>query len=226
MTGMQPRPLESAHFGRASQMRGGLLVIRVPATALDTIQTLEAGGALLCDVLLTLTTTVQAGQSAPVAVTSSRIRMATEADAASLEFIGGEAFRSHMGHWHADRRLPTALADLLYARWSADLARGVDATHQLLLAERDRVPVGFLALARLEDTTWTVTLTCVAPDSQGLGVFRALLDAAHAVIADSGGGRLAYETQITNHSALRAVSRAGFEPGTARLTFHLWMSGA
>jgi ribosomal protein S18 acetylase RimI-like enzyme len=240
------RPLESAHFGLpvfsstvanrddaervlglAAGIPHGLLIVRTPAAAIGAIQTLERHGAVLCDVLQTLHIAVPAARRASHATFTTTLRAGTPADADRLAWIGGEAFRGHTGHWHADDRLPTNLADLLYARWSADLARGSDdAEHPVLIAERGSGPAGFLALARVDETAWTVTLTGVAPNHRGAGVFRALLDAAVDTVAERGGRRLDYETQITNHSALRAVSRAGFEPASARLTFHIWMSGA
>ena len=242
---MLVRALESAHFGlpvfsatvanRADAthlldvtagIAEGLLVIRIPAEAHGAIQTLERRGAVLCDVLQTLTIAVPRQHRNRAEQHATTIRAGTSNDADVMAAIGSNAFRGFVGHWHSDDQLRVGLADQLYARWSADLARGADAAHPVLLAERASKPVGFLALARVNDATWSVVLTCVAPEYRRSGAFRTLLDAACDMVADQRAVRLEYETQITNLPALRAVSRAGFEPKSARLTFHLWTSGA
>ena len=239
------RSLESAHFGLpvfsataanradatrlldlAAGIEEGLLVIRIPADAHGAIHAVERRGAVLCDVLQTLTIAVPGHHRTLGEQHGTTIRAGTSNDADVMATIGGDAFRGFVGHWHSDDRLRAGLADQLYARWSADLARGADAAHPVLLAERASKPIAFLALARVTDTTWSVALTCVAPEYRTSGAFRTLLDAACDMVADQRAVRLEYETQLTNLPALRAVIRAGFEPKSARLTFHLWMSGA
>lgn len=240
------RPLESALFGipvsaasvasaldasrvidAARARSDGLVVVRAPAAAAAAIHELERHGGLLCDVLQTFSKQIV---SDPAAVAEQHAliesRVASASDAAILHALALEAFAGFGGHWHADERLPTRLADLLYARWSADLARDESGATRVIIAERNGTAIGFLALERSGDARWRVPLTCVDPRHRGFGILRAMLDVASADLARCGGGWIDYETQITNVAALRAVSRAGFAPGTARLTFHLWKSAA
>lgn len=240
------RPLESALFAipvyaasidsaldatrvidAARARSDGLIVVRAPASATDAIHELERHGGLLCDVLQTFTKQIVSDPDA-VAEHTTLIdtRIASSADATILHALGNEAFAGFSGHWHADKRLPTHLADTLYARWSADLARDESGATRVIIADRNGTSIGFLALERSGEARWRVPLTCVDPRNRGFGILRAMLSIASANIARSGGGWIDYETQITNVTALRAISRAGFEPGTARLTFHLWTSAA
>lgn len=240
-----PRPLESALFAvpvyaattnsafdvsrvveAGRLLSDGLIVVRAPAAATHTIHELERHGGLLCDVLQTFTKQVSCDPDA-VAVHHGgfKTRIASGADSEALYALGHAAFADFKGHWHADSRLPTHLADLLYARWSANLARDETGATKVLMAEKSGSVIGFLALERSGEARWRVPLTCVAPRNRGLGILKAMIDIACADLARSSGGRIDYETQITNEAALRAVSRSGFEPGSARLTFHLWVGG-
>ena len=42
-------------------------------------------------------------------------------------------------------------------------------------------------------------------------------------LAATQSGTLLYETQLTNHAAIRSVTQAGFVRTVSRHTFHLWI---
>jgi ribosomal protein S18 acetylase RimI-like enzyme len=205
--------------------RGGtLLIMRLPARAIDAAQAAELAGAYLCDALLTMTRRVGPGEVVgESAADTARVRRGASTDAPALYALGESAFVGFMGHWHADRRLATQHADALYARWARDLAANTGAQTPLWVTEQtDGGLLGFLALREVAPAHWDVPLTAVAPLARGRGLLGQML--AHAVheTCAASGARIDYETQLANSSALRAVGRAGFVPSSARLTYHLW----
>ena len=241
---LQPRPLESALFGvsvvsgfaetpddvhsmcqRADGDDASLLVIRVPAQSVSAAQAVEAEGGKLCDVLLTMSTEVAGAAVGPTEILAGlRLRSGSADDGAKLRHLARATFRGFVGHWHADVRLPPALADELYANWAGDLANTVGGGSPLVVAERvaDECLVGFLSLRGLAERHWDVPLTGVAPEMRGHGVLRSMLAFAMNSHADALPVRFDYETQLANIAALRAVSACGFVPTTSRLTFHRW----
>lgn len=235
------RPLESRHFGvpvhaaaittaaqcgevlaLASSLSGALLVLRVPADTLPLAQRLEAGGARLCDALVTLQGRHLPQSDAP---TPHVIRRGTRDDAAALRLMATAAFDGTATHWHADPRITPSLASLLYGAWAADLARETTDTTPLYIAEAaDGGIAGFLAMRQdHESGHWSVPLTAVDGRARGGGILGALLDAAAREAGASGPSLLHYETQLGNSAALRATSRRGMVPVSARFTFHLWV---
>lgn len=241
---VRPRPLESAHFGfpifaahadSAEQVGaacalvrrspGSLLVLRVPCEAMHAAQAAESHGARLCDLLLTLTRAPTKFESEALAhgdVTT--IELARPDDRDELVQLAGATFSDFMGHWHTDHRIDRALAGNLYSRWVSDLVRDASQTHPVLIArdmERGAI-AGFLALRRTSHAHFDVPLTGVHPNSKGRGVFSALLRYAIRLAESSGATRFDYETQIQNLAAVRGVSRLGFVPESARITFHVW----
>lgn len=202
----------------------GLLVLRVPAFELDVAQRLEAAGARLCDVLLTLSQ--QFGQDAGAARAAPAglvVRPSNESDIGGIELLAARAFSDFQGHWHSDRRLPSGIADLLYKRWAVDLARRQTSDTPLFVATTGAGDlIGFLALAAHRDARWTVPLTAVDAAFRGRGALRAMLGYGILQASARGPIQFEYETQLTNVAALRSVSRFGLIPANSRLTFHLW----
>lgn len=243
---LSPRPLESALFGvpvlaadvtpattaqdivaAARGVPGALIVVRMPATALTAAQELEAAGARLTDVLLTLERSVPS-EPDPVGVRAFRnadaigIRPAVSADTTALAGVAERCFDAFVGHWHADARLSPGLAQQLYVQWTRELVtRRSERTPLFVAVGSDDTAVAFLAFAPDRDG-WHVPLTAVDPAWRGQGLLVRLLATALDHVAAPNAGRVAYETQITNVAALRAVTRLGFLPATSRLTFHLW----
>lgn len=241
------RPLESALFGipvyaadaatpegaaralTATRMTAGaLLVLRIPADRMQTVRVAERAGALLCDALVTLTRTVPAGGIAVTPVAGSeRVRAASTADADTLAALGRRAFSRFSGHWHTDARVPSKLADELYARWIHDLARDMVPRTRVWVAENPQgATAGFLALRNVATAHWDVPLTAVDPDARGRGLLRTMLAAATADVCRNSPARLDYETQLANTAAMASVGRIGFAPLAARLTYHWWCDDA
>ncbi len=201
-----------------------LIVLRLPAAAIDAAQALEGHGARLCDVLVSLSGTIpMGGLSGASSDGGLAIRAGRADDAAAMRAVALEAFDGFSGHWHADSRLDAARATELYARWAGDLARRPAALGSVLIAESPVGEVaGFLALEQDSPADWHVPLTAVHPRFRGRGTLRDMLGAASTTIAAHGSVRFRYDTQLTNWPAMRVVSRCGFIPGEAQMTFHLW----
>lgn len=239
---LEPRPLESAHFGRpvfaatvasvfdvralldaAVALPDALVVVRLPSDRLAAAQALEDAGARLCDVLLTMSRSSPPRSVEAPSADGLVVRLGHARDAEALQALGALAFHDFVGHWHADTRTSGPLANAVYARWAAELARSASMERPMLVAATpDGQLVGFLALASTQVSKWHVPLAGVNPRYRGQGILAALLDSGVREVARLGDVHLDYETQLSNRAALRAVARCGFIPSVSRLTFHLW----
>ena len=210
-------------LARARAASVELLVARVASELTGRIRELEAAGAALCDKLITFSQPIPP-QPGAVAEDVAVIRLAVPADAAALHGLGRRAFSEFGGHWHTDRRLPNALCTQLYAQWAASLASTANASQMTVLA---LTPVGdiagFLALAEREAGVWEVPLAAVEPSARGRNLLSSMARHALRLLAVTQSGILLYETQVTNHAAIRSVVRIGFMPATSRYTFHIWL---
>jgi GNAT superfamily N-acetyltransferase len=237
------RPLESDLFGidvhavavgspdqaksacASTRARGtGLTVVRVPADSISTAQIVEAAGGALCDALVTLGRQIPLGGLGAEPLDVARLRLAGPNDEDALASLGLAAFSGYGGHWHSDLRLPSHLADELYARWARDLAKraGHEAPVVVSLDPVAGVITAFLALRATAVDRWDVVLTGVHPSSRGTGTLRKMLAYAARFLSRERAVRLTYETQLGNCAALRVVGSCGFSLESARLTFHLW----
>jgi ribosomal protein S18 acetylase RimI-like enzyme len=240
-----PRPLESALFGveiascdpadaeavavaisAARASRCAMLVARTSASATAVVHALERHGGLLCDLLVTATRPV-AATAPPTLPEGYVLRPAVATDADAVATVAARAFGDFSGHWHADPRLARDLATELYRRWGRDLVRGMGTALEMhVVTGPDERVLAFLALRHLDDGTTDVPLTAVDPDARGRGVLALMLEGVLPGLAAQGRRAFAYETQVVNAAALRTVTRAGFVPTSARLTFHLWLDDA
>lgn len=242
---LSERPLESGLFGcrifaasvdslpavqraldAARTLEGALVVLRVPAHAVEAIHAVEAAGGRLCDVLVTLAGPFLSSSARTPLAADITVRRAQRTDADALSDMATRSFHSAATHWHSDPRLPQVLSDQLYGRWAAALALSASDEMPLLIAEtRQSSIAGFLSLAPEAENVWSVPLTAVAPESRGRGILRAMLDVG-AATCDRHDARqtLHYETQLTNLAALRTVGSRGLTVASSRLTFHLWVT--
>ncbi len=209
----------------ARLLGSALVVVRVPVHEVAAIHAVEAAGGRLCDILVTLAGRFLPASMPPTLAPDITVRRAQAMDADAISDVATRSFRSGTTHWHADPRLPAELADELYGRWAAALARSASDDTPVFVAEtRERSIAGFLALEPQSPGAWHVPLTGVAPEFRGRGVLGAMLDASAMTCNRDGAQQtLYYATQLANHAALRAVSRRGLIVDSSRLTFHLWV---
>ena len=93
-------------------------------------------------------------------------------------------------------------------RLAADLARGV----RFAIAEVDGVPSGYLA-TEADPGSGTLHLhkLYLLPESQGRGLGQAMLEEVGRIAAAAGLAQVELRVNKSNHRALRAYRRAGFE---------------
>ena len=148
----------------------------------------------------------------------STLRPATGADEAPLRELARPNHR--ITRFYADPRFPDDRCDDLYATWVTRSLEGwADA---VLVAELDGQPAGYVSLHRLEWGWGLIGLIGVAPDAQGRGLGRRLVDGAVAWSRDGGLERVTVVTQARNVPALRLFEGCGFRIADVGLWFHKW----
>lgn len=136
--------------------------------------------------------------------------------AEALINLAGRAFR--YSRFHLDPALPDDLANRVKREWVRNYTTGRRGL-ELLAAVDGATPVGFLAVLEQGDAR-VIDLVAVAPEAQGRGVGRTLVDTfvrRHA----GNGRRLVVGTQLANAPSLRLYAACGFEVASASYVFHL-----
>ncbi len=198
-----------------------LLIVRCPATDLSVVQYLEEQGARLMDVLVYFERKLD--QPLPSAGEGrATIRSARAEDERALAEIARGAFTSYLGHYHADPRLERSACDEAYVSWAEHALRARSADAEVLVAEAEGTPVGFVTVHMNTPDEAEIALNGVAPAMQGRGINRTLLLGALAWARGRGAARLLISTQVANTSAQRSWCRVGFEPAYALYTLHHW----
>ena len=149
---------------------------------------------------------------------SSSLRPAAAADAPVLRELARANHR--ITRFYADPRFPDERCDDLYETWiSRSLEGWADA---VLVADREGRPAGYVSLHRLEWGWGSIGLIGVAPDAQGRGLGRALVEGAVAWSRERGLERVTVVTQGRNVPALRTFEGCGFRVDDLGLWFHKW----
>jgi GNAT superfamily N-acetyltransferase len=200
-----------------------LLVVRVPTHALEVIQTLEAAGAFLTD---TLVYYIKKKIESYVDSLSNEYstRLATPADASTLETLAHETFRGYMGHYHADPRLEKATCDLVYSSWAGTSCADRVLADAVILIEKDCQPVAFATVKMTGESEHEGILFGVSPRQSGKGLYLSLMKLAQQWGIERGAHRMIVSTQITNVTVQKAWCRLGFEPIRSYYTLHKWFS--
>jgi glycosyltransferase involved in cell wall biosynthesis/ribosomal protein S18 acetylase RimI-like enzyme len=146
------------------------------------------------------------------AVPELTLRSATEADEGAVSEIARHAHEDT--RFFFDPRFSPARAGEMYATW---VRRGlVEDGRELVIAEREGTPVGYLLLA---GDPVGIDLIAVADRSRGDGIGRALVSAA---VERSQGGAVEVVTQARNVAAMRLYEAAGFRVVAAETWYHRW----
>jgi len=127
------------------------------------------------------------------------------------------AFAGYQGHYQADPRLDRAAADAGYVDWARRSIAGAD----VLVVEDEGAIAGFLTMEPSDDGT-EIVLNGIRPDTQGRGLYAALVIGALRRSAKLKAPRCTVSTQVWNVRAQKVWIRVGFEPTQAVHTFHLW----
>ena len=190
-----------------------MVIVRCPAGDLSAAQALEQAGGRLCDTL------VHYGRplDRPIPEQPRPVRRARPSDIEEIQAIAAGAFAGYQGHYQADPRLDRAAADAGYVDWARRSIAGAD----VLVVEDEGAIAGFLTMEPSDDGT-EIVLNGIRPDSQGRGLYAALVIGALRRSAKLKAPRCTVSTQVWNVRAQKVWIRVGFEPTQAVHTFHLW----
>jgi GNAT superfamily N-acetyltransferase len=201
--------------------RAELLVARCPVERLETVHAMEEAGGRLMDTLVYSSHRLRS-TPIPEDTGTTDIRRFTPADAERIREIASLAFAGYMSHYHADPRLPNEECDAVYLEWAERSCAGDAGADDVLVSELDGRVVGFVTTRLNGDGEGEVVLGGVAPEAQGIGVYRSLLIASMSWCLQAGCERMITSSQITNHGVQRVWARLGSEPTGAYYTVHRW----
>lgn len=201
----------------AARARVTWLSARCRADRPDQVHALEENGFRWMDTSVELGKPLGGAPAAP----NTQVRAACEQDVKALRAIVGQ-FRQN--RFHFDPRIAPEKARSLYESWveNGALGRG----DQVFVAESAGAVQGFCgyrAAASVDPLeVATLTLIVIAETARGQGLFDALVNAVECHAYHDGARYLVTSTQVHNTQSLRAFSRAGFRPFSARHIFHRW----
>jgi len=198
-----------------------LLIARCPASDLRAAQSMEREGFLLMDTL------VHYGRdllNVPIPAESPVIpvRAALPDEEGEVVEVAAQAFRSYLGHYHADDRLDRGQCDEVYTSWALRSCLSRDVADEVLVASLSDSITGFLTLRMATPDEGHGILFAVAPSVRGRGVSSALMIGGMRWCLEKGASRMVIPTQVNNMPSQKVWCRLGFEPSHAQYTFHKW----
>ena len=200
-----------------------MLTIRVDVSDLPRVHALEAAGYQLMDTLVYYSRDLVDLPATRQSVNGVTLRQATPADTVSVGKLAREAFAGYIGHYHADPRLNDAAADAAYVEWAENSTERVSGDAPVLLAEVAGRVSGFLTMRRNSPDEMEIVLNAVGPESQGKGLYTALVSESLSIARELGAGAVIISTQINNYAVQRIWARLGFFHVRSLYTFHKWM---
>ena len=155
---------------------------------------------------------------------SSRVlvRKFVAEDTPQIETVAAAAFAGYYGHYHADPRLDRAKCDEGYVSWAVRSCTSTQVATEVLVAERDNKIVGFATLRLNSSDEGEGVLFGVAPEAQGIGVYRSFMVNGMQWCKEQHAKRMVVSTQVTNVAVQKVWCRVGFEPAHSYYTFHKW----
>lgn len=200
-----------------------LVIARCSTRDLATVQKMEAAGFQMMDTLIYYHFDVKK-RPIPGSSSRARVRSFRADDTPQIEKIAASAFAGYYGHYHADGRLDRVKCDEGYVSWAVRSCTSKQVADEVLVAEIDGCVVGFATLRWNSPEEWEILLFGIAPESQGRGIGRSLLQTAAEKSYKQAVDKLIISTQLTNVSAQKMWCRAGFEPSHSYHTLHKWFS--
>jgi ribosomal protein S18 acetylase RimI-like enzyme len=227
---LTPQPFETSIFGfavRRLELQGGedaaavfdalkshparLVMCRIDADDARGADTLRALGFAEIEMLVSFERAIETVLEIPQFIAAGD---ATAAEACAQ--IARRAFR--YDRFHADPVVPRNLADELKAAWARNNALG--RADRCLLVRRNGEIIGFNQ-CRVVDDVAVIDLIAVAPEAQGQGLGRALINAALAAYRGRA-RRMRVGTQATNLPSVALYRGAGMTAVSSARTFHRW----
>jgi ribosomal protein S18 acetylase RimI-like enzyme len=152
------------------------------------------------------------------AAASTSVRPAQASDIPVLRDIAGVSHRDT--RFHADPNFGRARADELYRVWIENSCRGY-ADH-VVVAERDRQPVGYLTLHLDDDGSARIGLVGVDQARRRQGIGRDLVRAGLAWLAGQSARHVSVVTQGDNLASRSLYEREEFRESTRAIWYHRW----
>lgn len=199
-----------------------MLTVRVEVGDLPRVHALEAAGYQLMDTLVYFGRSLDDLPQTRPLVEGVTLRRAGPEDAIAVGEVACAAFAKYMGHYHADPRLDIDAADAAYVEWAESSARSASDVAPVMLAERDGQVAGFLTMRRNSPDEFEIVLNAVHPESQGCGLYAALVASSLITSWEAGVASVISSTQINNYAVQRVWSRLGFCHYRSSYTFHKW----
>jgi ribosomal protein S18 acetylase RimI-like enzyme len=206
--------LEPAAVGPDALRAAGTYQAKVPASRPDLVARLEDAGMRVVNVSVTLGRGPASIGPEPATVR----RLDPAADGALLD-VAERSFTQT--RFHLDPGTPDAVADRIKRDWVESYLLGTRG-EEMLVAEADGRPVGFLAVIRRGDVR-IIDLIAVDPGHRDRGLGR---DLVARFMRDSEGAceRVQVGTQAANLGAIRFYERLGYVVDEAAYDLHLHVS--
>lgn len=208
---------------KANGMGAEMIMVRLPTTAVKSVQALERRGAILTDTLVYFQkkkinqydTNLPNGYVACAAQSS---------DANEVSCLAAESFKGYFGHYHADDRLNKSDCDDVYTSWAKNSClKGTLADEVLLIKKHDEI-AAFATVKKIGENSFEGVLFGVGLKHQEKGLHLNLMQLSQNWGFDNNMGRMLTSTQITNVTVQKNWCRVGMEPLNSYYTFHLWLN--
>jgi len=198
-----------------------LLIARVAANHLDTVQQMEADGFRMMDSLVYYAFKY-AKKAVPEDQSPYTLRMAKSEDAERVQPVAAHSFQGYFGHYHADPRLDREACDATYTDWAQRSVTDPTMADAVLLVEEGDALLGFATLRMNNPNEGEGILFGVAPEAQGRGIYRTMMVYGMNWTKERGAKQMVVSTQLTNIAVQKVWARVGFEMDHAYYTFHKW----
>jgi len=199
------------------QTKDGFYYSKLPVRRTDLVHSFERAGFTVVDINVSLECSpVKMQISVPSRI---NIRDVTPEDTDALLAIAESCFL--YSRFHMDPLIPQKLANAVKREWVANYCRGARG-ERLLVADCAGVPLGFLAITRIESEKIRfriIDLVGIRPDCQrkGIGTYLIKYFIDNSVEQCD---RLRVGTQIANTASLNLYQRCGFEISGASFVVH------
>ena len=154
--------------------------------------------------------------------TRIRVRPFMEGEEQIIAGIAFECFRGYSGHYHADAKLDSASCDEVYVSWALSECASRGKSKEVLVADVDDTPAGFVTLCVANPDECEVGLFCVKRLFRGTDAARSLMIQGMEWGAEKAAVKMLTSTQIVNLASQKVWIRLGFEPDHVYYTFHKW----
>ena len=149
-----------------------------------------------------------------------RVRPSCPEDVPILQAIARISHRDT--RFYFDLCFSVESCEALYETWIKRSCEGY--ADVVLVADADRQPVGYVSCHLLSNTSHgQIGLIAVAPQAQGRGVGRILIEHSLVWFAEHGVEAVSVVTQGRNIAAQRLYQHCGFLTHSVQLWYHKWM---